>query len=214
MTKVLKFPGSYAPKRRVYVKDNGEFFELRLNAILKNLDKQLVFVGTEKRLSAKNLFDFVSTVFKFLPKEQMMFLESMEFGQFDVSKAAEAFNIWVDSKHKIVPGDLDFETVKMRRDDRSIFGNVLRSLIEIETSGLQGLINFYETKGSEVEKYALSMILRYAHVDFEYFIDHFEQYLKNVESLPDNRAILDVMRKVVTSKVNLCLDRSNEETIA
>lgn len=214
MTKVYKFPTSYSPKRRVQAKDNGEFFELRLNALLKTLDTQIVFVNGEKRLMAKNLFDFVSTIFKFLPKEQIMFLETMEFGQFDVSKAAEAFNIWVDSKHKIVPGDLDFETVKMRRDDRSIFGKVLRSLIEIETSGLDGLINFYETKGSEVEKYALSMILRFAHVDFEYFMDHFEQYLKSVESLPDNRAILDTIRKVVTSKVNLCLDRSHEETIA
>ena len=167
---------------------------------------------TVKRLTAK-IFDFVSVIFKFLPKEQMVFLETMEFGQFDVAKAAEAFNIWLDSKHKVVPGDLDFEPVKMRRDGRRIFGDVLRSLIEIETSGLQDLINFYETKGSEVEKYALSMILRYAYVDFEYFMDHFEQYLKNVESLPDNRAILDIMRKVVTSKVNLCLDRSNEETI-
>ena len=143
-----------------------------------------------------------------------MFLESLEFGQFDVEKATEAFNVWLDSKHKIVPGDLDFTPVKMRRDGRNIFGNVLRSLIEIETSGLQGLINFYQNKGTEVEKYALSMILRYAYVDFEYFMDNFERYLKNLESLPENRAVLDLIRKVVTSKVNLCLDRSHEETIA
>ena len=102
-----------------------------------------------------------------------MFLETMEFGQFDVAKAAEAFNIWLDSKHKVVPGDLDFEPVKMRRDGRRIFGDVLRSLVRLRLLVLQDLINFYETKGSEVEKYALSMILRYAYVDFGVFYGSF-----------------------------------------
>lgn len=216
MAQIIKFPGcdgKAGPVRKRAGVDRSGFLELRVKALLDGLDGKINKRDGERKLSMEDLCDFLTAVSEFLPREQMRFLEYIDLDEFDSGTAAKAFNTWLDHQYKIVDAEnLSTEKVQLRRAGRSTFGDLLRTLMEVEISDLKGLISVYNERGNEIQKYALQMILKLGSIDFEYFLDSFEKYLNELETMSVNAGTLEILRKAVTSKVNLCLDREREKT--
>ncbi len=214
MVDILKFPGNCegTDSRSVRAGDANAFMQLRIGGLLRILDEKVQEVNGENVLKMEDLFEFLVSFERFLPGEQMRFFEEIDPRRFELRQAEAFFNCWVDAKHETASGVVvQFGISKKLKEDRKVFSEIFAQLKGLETGRIKGFKSFYESKGNAVQKYALTVILRYAYINFAYFLKTFADYLHGLETEPANIATLLLLRNAVTEKVKMCLDTKGEK---